>query len=159
MIHLGLNVPGHDAKRVARQRTVTPANAFEDRNQRPALDFNSKAGTASQSSGMGGSVLDLYAPTWKAEQAQKDANSARADKLLPAVRQLAQSHGLDIDALEVINIVVRNAKIMRGEATVFASDAARAVGIETRKAEAIISDAVFRGLLEDRGGHRFRSKI
>jgi hypothetical protein len=161
VIHIGFSNPSaSETDRATRQRTMTPANAFEDRNQRSGLDFNSKAGAASQSSGTGGlSMLDLYAPAWKSEQAQKDANATRAEKLLPSVRHLAQSHGLDIDALEVINIVVRNAKIMGGEAVIFASDAARAVGIDTRKAEAVISDAVSRGLLEDRGGNRFRSKI
>lgn len=147
------------ASGTTRQRTVAPANAFADRNQRSFLDFDDKSGSAAQSSGMNGSALDLYAPSWKADQAQKDANAARADKLMPAVRQLAQTHGLDLEALEVINIAHRNARIMGGEAQVWAGDAGRAVGICTQKAEAILADAVRRGLLEERSGSRFRSKI
>ena len=142
-----------------RQRAVVPANAFADRNQRPHLDFDDKSGSAAQSSGMNGSALDLYAPSWKADQAKKDDNAARAEKLMPAVRALAQSHGLDLEALEVINSVVRNATIMGGEATVYASAAGRAVGISTQRAEAAIPDAVRCGLLEERSGSRFRSKI
>ena len=147
------------AQHATRQRTVSPANAFADRNQRPLLDFDDKSGSAAASSNMNGSALDLYAPSLKAEQAQKDASAARAEKLVPAVRALAQSHGLDLEALEVINVVVRNTTIMGGEATVYASDAGRAVGISTQRAEAVIADAVRRGLLEERSGSRFRSKI
>lgn len=142
-----------------RQRTVSPANAFADRNQRPLLDFDTKSGPSAQSSNMNGSALDLYVPSWKSEQAQMDANASRAEKLMPAVRALAQSHGLDIEALEVLNIVARNCAILGGEAQVWPSDAGRSVGVSTQRAEAIIADAVSRGLLEARGGHRFRSKI
>lgn len=162
MIHIGLNPArradtGED-RRARKAAPVAPANAFADRNARPLIGFSDKSGSAAQSSGMA-STLDLYAPSWKADQAQKDANASRADKLLPAVRALAQSHGLDLEALEVINIVHRNAKIMGGEAQVWASDAGQAVGISTQRTEAILADAVRRGLLEERSGSRFRSKI
>lgn len=163
MIHIGLNPvrradTGED-HRTRKAAPVAPADAFADRNQRPFLNFDDKSGSAAQSSGMNGSALDLYGPAWKTEQAQKDARAARADKLMPVVRQLARSHGLDIEALEVLNIVYRNAKIMGGEAQVWASDAGRTVGISTQKAEAILADAVRRGLLGERLGSRFRPTI
>ncbi|MCO5090881.1 hypothetical protein [Bosea sp. (in: a-proteobacteria)] len=162
MIHVGLVNPSpSDASedKRARKTTVTPANAFADRNARPFLDFD-KSGPAAQSSGMNGSAFDLYAPSWKAEMAKKADNDARADKLLPAVRQLAQSHGLDLEALEVINLIHRGATVMRGNPVqVFRSDIARATGLPVSKVDDIVREAVTKGLLSERNNSYWVSRL
>lgn len=147
------------APRTARHRTVTPDDAFQARNARPILDFAAKP-AAAPSSAMGGSVMDLYAPAFRAEMDQRDNAAARLDKLEGPVQRLAQTHGLAIEALEVINIVHRNAKIMGGNPVqAFKADLARATGQPVSQVEAALREAVSKGLLEERNNSYWRSKL
>ncbi|RDJ21992.1 hypothetical protein DWF00_27110 [Bosea caraganae] len=164
MIHLGPNLTRRDTDetRASRRRAAAVATTFGDRNQKgPALDFNAKASPAAPSSGMGVSFADAYAPSWKAEMAERDERAARLDKLPPAVQRLATEQGMtELPMLEVIAIISRACKTMGGNpAQCWASDIGRAIGVSTQKTEEILREAAQRGFIEPRANSYWRSKL
>lgn len=162
MIHLGPNLTRreNEADRSARRRAEAVTKMFggpaSTHGQR--FDFSNPSAPAMPTSGTG-SLADLYQPAFRAEIVKRDELARRMDRLPPKVQQLSQTCGLDIDALEVVGIVVRDCAILGGQARVFPADVGRALGISTQKVEAIIADAVARKLIEARPGHQFRSKL
>lgn len=124
------------------------------------LDFNTKAAPAAPSSGMGVSFADAYAPSWKAETAQRDERAARLDKLPLGVQRLATEQGVTcLPTLETVAIISRACKTMGGQAQCFSSDIGRAIGVSTQRADEILREAIQRGFIEPRANSYWRCKL
>lgn len=146
----------------ARQRAAATATTFGNRNQcGPRIDFSAKSGPAAPSSGMNGSILDLYGSTaFKADIARRDERSARPDALPQAVQRLSTEQGVtDLDLLQTVAIIHRNCKTMNGPAQVFPDQIGKAIGVTTQRAEELTRDAAQRGFIEARPNCYWRCKL
>lgn len=147
----------------ARRRAAEAAHEVGTRNSRgPLIDFAKPGLPASKSSGMGGSALDLYAPSLRADMVMRDHRAAKMDRLPVKVQRLAQEQGItDLDFLTVIGAVVAKNAVMGADAKVqlFASDLGRAIGITSQKADALLDDAARRGWIERFAGNYVRARI
>ncbi|WID98149.1 hypothetical protein QO058_07875 [Bosea vestrisii] len=144
-----------------RRRAAAAATAFGNRNHSgPLMDFSAKTAPAAPSSGMGVSFADAYAPSWKAEQAEKDARAARLDALPQVVQKLATEAGVtDLPMLEAVAIIHRASKAMNGPAQVFESDIGRSLGITTQRAEELTRKAAQLGFIEPLANSYWRCKL
>lgn len=148
--------------RASRRRTAATIDLFGG----PAsthgrrLDFNAPAATAARSSGMGVSFADAYAPSWKAEMAQRDEHAARIDKLPQAVQRLSTEQGVtDLSLLETVAAVHRKSAAMGGQKVqLFASDLGRALGIPSANAEALLTEATKKGFIASFPGSYWSSR-
>jgi hypothetical protein len=146
-----------------RRRAASAAEAFGSRNARgPMIDFGASGPAAAPSSGMGGSIMDAYAPSFRAEMLKRDERAAKVDRLPVKVQRLAQEQGItDLDLLTVVGAVVAKNSVMGAEAKVqiFGSDLGRAMGVTSDQADALLNEAARRGFIERFGDNYVRARI
>lgn len=152
-----------DQHREERRRGANAAQAFGSRHTRgPLIDFGTSGPAAAPSSGMGGSIMDAYAPSFRAEMLERDERAAKMDRLPVKVQRLAQEQGItDLDLLTVVGAVVAKSAVMGAEAKVqlFGSDLGRAMGVTSDQAEALLNEAARRGFIERFGDNYVRARI
>jgi hypothetical protein len=149
--------------REARRRSAATVNLFGGpvSTHGLGLDFNAKGAPAAPSSGMGGSVMDLYGSTVvSADIVKREELAARMDRLPAVVAKLATEQGVtDLPMLEAVAVIHRNCKTMNGPAQVFASDIGKAIGVSTQRAEELTRKAAQLRFIEERANHYWRTKL
>jgi hypothetical protein len=130
------------------------------------VNFNAGGPAPVKARNTTGGVMDLYQGITRSDdEVRRSEIEERMGRLPVRVQRLATDQGItDIELLQVIGAVVANSNRYGGERVqLFSSDLARALGVSTQKADALLDEAVRRGFIEacsrSIGGGYFRPRI